>query len=65
MSHRVSALYHDMEKARLAAGDLQFSGVLPGRILLTDGLGSGSGRIEVLAKDLDQAIDVKTFSETV
>lgn len=63
MSHRVTALYHDYEKARLAAGDLASTGFPPEGFALTEGLQSGSGRIEIRAKDLDQAIDVRAFLE--
>lgn len=63
MAHLVSALYHDREKARLAAGDLISAGVLPGSIVLADGLQSGSGRLEVYARDMDHAIDVRSYLE--
>lgn len=63
MSHRVTALYHDREKARLAMGDLQLTGLPSEQILLEDGLASGSGRLEIHAKDMDQAIDLRAFLE--
>lgn len=63
MSHRVTALYHDYEKARLAAEDLASTGFPREAFTMTEGLQVGSGRIEILAKDLDQAIDVRAFLE--
>ena len=63
MSHRVTALYHDREKARLAAEDLRSTGFPVEAILLADGLAPGSGRLEITAKDMDQSIDVRTFLE--
>ena len=63
MSHRVIGLYHHRDKAHLALGDLQATGLTADRIRYAEGLTEGSGRIEVEAKDLDQAIDVRTFLE--
>ncbi len=61
MSHRVTALYHDRDKARLAMGDLEATGFPTERIHYGEGLSPGSGRLDVQAKDMDQAIDVRTF----
>ena len=61
MSHRVLALYGSREVARVAAEDLRASGVEAGRIVLGEGVSAGSGRIEVAARDHDQAIDVQAF----
>ena len=63
MAHLVSALYHDRQKARLAAGDLISAGVLPESIVVADGLQLGSGRLEVYARDMDHAIDVRSYLE--
>lgn len=63
VSHLVSALYHDRDKARLAAGDLLHVGVEANQILIAQGLSEGSGRIEIQARKLDQAIDVRSFLE--
>ncbi len=63
MSHLVSALYHDRDKARLAAGDLLNVGVEANQILIAQGLSEGSGRIEIQAHSIDQAIDVQSFLE--
>lgn len=61
MSHRIDAFYSDREKARLAAEDLRGAGIPAERILVAEGLTAGSGRIEVAARDLDEAINVRTF----
>ena len=63
VSHLVSALYHDREKARLAASDLLNVGVKASQILLAQGLSEGSGRLEIQARNMDQAIDVQSFLE--
>ena len=63
MSHRVTALYHDRDKARLAMGDLQSTGFPAERIQYAEGIAQGSGRLEIQARDLDQAIDVRAFLE--
>jgi hypothetical protein len=63
MSHLVSALYHDLDKAYLAVGDLLNVGVDASQILIAQGLSEGSGRIEVRAHSRDQAIDVQSFLE--
>ncbi len=63
MSNLVSALYHDRDKAKLAAGDLQTVGILPEQVTFAEGLQEGSGRLEIKAKNLDQAIDVRSFLE--
>ena len=55
--HRVTALYRDAEKARLARGDLIVAGVRPDAVALVD------DRIEVQARDMDQAIDVRAYLE--
>ena len=57
MSHRVTAVYDSLEKARLAAGDLESAGVDPTQIFLTD------ARIAVHARDADHALNVKGFLE--
>lgn len=63
MSHLVSALYHDRDKAQLAAGDLLNAGVDGNQITFGEGLSEGSGRLEIRARTLDQAIDVRSFLE--
>lgn len=57
MSHRVTAVYDSLERAHLAAGDLESAGVEPAQIVLTE------GRITVRARDLDHALNVKGFLE--
>lgn len=63
MSHRVTALYHDRQLARLAAEDLCATGFPSQAVEVADGVAEGSGRIEVRALDWDQALDVKAFLE--
>lgn len=61
MSHRIDAFYADRDRAHLAAEDLRLAGIPPERIFVAEGLVPGAGRIEVAARDLDEAINVRTF----
>lgn len=55
MSHRVTAIYSDEGRARLAAGDLQSAGVSTDDIRLVE------SRLDIRARDLDHAINVRAF----
>lgn len=63
MSHRVIALYNDRDKARLAQGDVLSVGIDASNVRLAEGLSEGSGRVEVRARNMDQAINVRSFLE--